>query len=96
MLSTYPNLNPQKLYTVQDIFTSLESEHTLLIRRSDWKYEFPKIIFKHFFAMNYIRSKFKYLDKFKSQDILCEYPDRWKRFLEVAESAYPIIFEDAI
>ena len=93
--STYPNQNPQRLYTAQDIFTSLESEHTLLIRRSDWKYEFPRIIFKDLFAMIFIRSEFKSLDSFKSQDILRVYPNRWERFLKVADSAYPVIFGEA-
>ncbi|MBO3458569.1 NACHT domain-containing protein [Aetokthonos hydrillicola Thurmond2011] len=96
MLSNDPNRNTQKLYTVQDIFTSLESERSLLFRRSDWKYEFPQKIFRYFFAMIFIRTEFKSLDKFKSKDLYRKDPATWKKFLEVAENAYPIIFEDQV
>jgi|GEM_PF-3596278 len=94
ILSTYPYLTPEKLYTVEDILTSLESEHTLLIRRSDLKYEFSNLIFKDFFTLIFIRSEFKSLEKFESQDMVRQHPTRWERFLTVAKNAYPIIFDD--
>ena len=96
ILSTHPRLNLQKLYNVQDILTSLESENTLFIKRSDWRYEFPNPIFKDFFTMFFIRREFKSLDRFKSQDIFRQHRTRWERFLKVAESAYPIIFDEEV
>jgi hypothetical protein len=97
MLSTHPSLNLQKqLYNVQDILTSLESENTLFIKRSDWRYEFPNQIFKDFFTIFFIRREFKSLDRFKSQDIFRQHRTRWERFLKVAESAYPIIFDEEV
>lgn len=92
--SENPNLNLEHIYGVQNILDSLNLNHTLLVEKNDRRYEFPTIIFKDYFTLKFIRSKFKTLEEFKTNKIVRNHPEKWERFLEIAESAYPVLFGD--
>jgi predicted NACHT family NTPase len=88
------NLNLEQIYGVQNVLNSLDLNHSLLFRKKDQRYEFPTSIFRDYFTLKFIRSKYKTLENFKSGKIFRDDKTKWETFLENTGNAYSVLFGD--